>query len=209
LIRDQNVVQQFLAEAKVARGFEHPSIVRLLGLIEIQGSKAAVTEFVEGFSLAAFLERNKRLTIKQAVDLLNTLSMAMAYAHERKLLHRDLKLSNILVGAGGKLKLTGFGLGALRLAQLGKADGYPAPEFLNGSGIGPRSDIYSLGAVIFHALTELNPVGANGASPPLRQLLPDAPELLEQILARCLAQDPAQRFASAAELSNALKGVQV
>jgi tetratricopeptide (TPR) repeat protein len=209
LIRDQNVVQQFLAEAKVARGFDHPSIVRLLGLIEIQGSKAAVTEFVEGFSLATFLERNKRLTIKQAVDLLHTLSMAMAYAHERKLLHRDLKLSNILVGAGGKLKLTGFGLGALRLAQLGKADGYPAPEFLNGSGIGPRSDIYSLGAVIFHALTELNPVSANGASPPLRQLLPEAPELLEQILARCLAHDPAQRFASAAELNTLLKGVQV
>ena len=65
LIQDQTVVQQFLAEAKVARGLDHPSLVRLLCLIEIQGSKAAVTEFVEGFSLSTFLERNKRLNLKQ------------------------------------------------------------------------------------------------------------------------------------------------
>ena len=205
LIQDQSVVQQFLAEAKLARGLEHPGLVRLLGLIDIQGSKAAVSEFVEGFSLSTFLERNKRLTIKQAIDLLNTLSMAIGYAHEHKLLHRDLKLTNILVGAGGKLKVTGFGLGALRLPQLGKADGYPAPEFLNGTAVGPRSDIYSLGAVIYHALTEQNPTEANGAVTPLRQLIPDAPEVLEQILARCLAPDPAARFATAGEIAAALQ----
>ncbi len=206
LIRDQAIVQQFLAEAKIARGLEHPSLVRLLGLIDIQGSKAAVSEFVEGFSLSTFLERNKRLTIKQGVDLLNTLSAALGYAHEHKLLHRDLKLTNILVGAGGKLKVTGFGLGALRLPQLGKADGYPAPELLNGTAVGPRSDIYSLGAVIYHALTEQNPTEANGAVVPLRQLIPDAPEVLEAVLARCLAPDPAARFATTGEIVAALKG---
>ena len=206
LIRDQAIVQQFLAEAKIARALEHPSLVRLLGLIEIQGSKAAVTEFVEGFSLSTFLERNKRLTTKQAIDLLNTLSMAVGYAHERKLLHRDLKLTNILIGAGGKLKVTGFGIGALRLPQLGKADGYPAPEFLSGTPIGPRSDIYSLGAVIYHGLTAQDPTAANGAAPPLRQLIPDAPEALEGVLARCLAPDPSARFATTAEIVAALKG---
>ncbi|GMR22619.1 MAG: hypothetical protein BMS9Abin37_0981 [Acidobacteriota bacterium] len=205
LIRDQAVVQQFLAEAKIARELEHPSLVRLLGLIEIQGSKAAVTEFVEGFSLSTFLERNKRLTIKQAIDLLNTLSMAVGYAHERKLLHRDLKLTNILVGAGGKLKITGFGIGALRLPQLGKADGYPSPEFLNGTAVGPRSDIYSLGAAIYHGMTEQNPTDANGAATPLRQIIPDAPEALEAALARCLAPDPTARFATTSEIVAALK----
>ena len=205
LIRDQAVVQQFLAEAKIARALEHPSLVRLLGLIEIQGSKAAVTEFVEGFSLSTFLERNKRLTTKQAIDLLNTLAMAVGYAHERKLLHRDLKLTNILIGAGGKLKVTGFGIGALRLPQLGKADGYPAPEFLTGTPVGPRSDIYSLGAVIYHGLTAQDPTVANGTAPPLRQLIPDAPEALEGVLARCLAPDPSARFATTAEIVAALK----
>lgn len=205
LIRDQAVVQQFLAEAKLARELEHPSLVRLLGLIDIQGSKAAVTEYVEGFNLSTFLERNKRLSLKQAIDLLNTLSSAIGYAHERRLLHRDLKLTNILIGAGGKLKLTGFGFGALRLPQLGKADGYPAPEFLSGTAVGPRSDIFSLGAVIYHGLTAQNPVEANGAVAPLRQVLPDAPATLEQVLARCLAADPASRFASTGEIVAALK----
>ena len=208
LIQNQSILQQFIAEAKLARSLEHPSLVRLLGLIQVQGTRAAVTEYVDGFSLSAFLERNKRVSVKQGMDLLSTLAAAIGYAHGRKLLHRDLKLTNILIGAGGKLKLTGFGMGALRVAQLGRADGYPAPEFLSGAAIGPRSDLYSLGAVIFHALTGINPASeeasANGA-PLLRQLCPDASATFEQVLARCLANDPAERFASAQELIAALR----
>jgi serine/threonine-protein kinase len=208
LIQNQSILQQFIAEAKLARNLEHPSLVRLLGLIQVQGTRAAVTEYVEGFSLSAFLERNKRVSVKQGMDLLSTLAAAVSYAHERKLLHRDLKLTDILIGAGGKLKITGFGMGALRVAQLGRADGYPAPEFLSGAEIGPRSDIYSLGAVIFHALTGINPASeeasANGA-PPLRQLCPDASATFEQVLARCLSNDPADRFASAQEVIAALQ----
>ncbi|MGH9336816.1 MAG: protein kinase domain-containing protein, partial [Vicinamibacteria bacterium] len=125
LLRDRAVVQQFLAEAQAARSLDHPNLVRFLGLVDIQGAKAAVTEFVEGFDLALFLTRSKRISIKQSVDLLTTLAAAFGYAHEKKLLHRDLKLTNILVGKGGKLKVTGFGLGALRVRELGAADGYP------------------------------------------------------------------------------------
>jgi tetratricopeptide (TPR) repeat protein len=213
LLRDRVVVQQFLVEAQAARSLEHPSLVRLLGLVEIQGAKAAVTEYVEGFDLGAFLARNKRISIKQAVDLLTTLADAFGYAHERRLLHRDLKLTNILVGKAGKLKIAGFGLGALRVRELGPADGYPSPEFLGGAPFGVRSDIYALGALIFHALTGQNPgVGegpsANGSPPRLRQILPEAPESLDQILARCLMQDPAQRFGSTGELLAAAKTVQ-
>ena len=208
LIQNQTILQQFIAEAKLARNLEHPSLVRLLGLIQVQGTKAVVTEYVDGFNLSTFLERKQRISTKQGMDLLSTLAAAISYAHERKLLHRDLKLTNILIGAGGKLKLTGFGMGALRGAQLGRADGYPAPEFLSGAAIGPRSDIYSLGAVIFHALTGSNPASeeasVNGA-PPLRQLCPDASATFEQVLARCLSNDPAGRFASAQELLAALK----
>jgi len=212
LLRDRLVVQQFLAEAQAARSLEHPSLVRLLGLVEIRGSKAAVTEYVEGFDLGAFLARNKRISIKQAIDLLTTLADAVGYAHERRLLHRDLKLTNILVGKAGKLKIAGFGLGALRVRELGPADGYPSPEFLDGAPFGIRSDIYALGALIFHALTGQNPgVGegpsANGSPPRLRQILPEAPESLDQILARCLMQDPAQRFGSTGELLAAAKAV--
>ncbi len=211
LLRDRMVVQQFLAEAQAARSLEHPSLVRLLGLVEIQGAKAAVTEYVEGFDLAAFLSRNKRISIKQSVDLLTTLADAFGYAHERRLLHRDLKPTNILVGKAGKLKIAGFGLGALRVRELDPADGYPSPEFLGGAPFGIRSDIYALGALIFHALTGQNPGGgasANGSPPRLRQILPEAPDALDQILARCLMQDPAHRFATSGELLAAAKSVQ-
>jgi eukaryotic-like serine/threonine-protein kinase len=211
LLRDRMVVQQFLAEAQAARSLEHPSLVRLLGLVEIQGAKAAVTEYVEGFDLAAFLARNKRISIKQSVDLLTTLADAFGYAHERRLLHRDLKPSNILVGKAGRLKIAGFGLGALRIRELDPADGYPSPEFLGGAPFGIRSDIYALGALIFHALTGQNPgqgASANGSPPRLKQILPEAPEALDRILAQCLMQDPAHRFATSSELLSAAKSVQ-
>ncbi|HEY7700352.1 MAG TPA: serine/threonine-protein kinase, partial [Vicinamibacteria bacterium] len=212
LLRDRTVVQQFLAEAQAARSLDHPSLVRFLGLVEIQGQKAAVTEFVEGFDLAAFLARNKRISIKQAVDLLTTLADAVGYAHERRLLHRDLKPTNVLVGKAGKLKVAGFGLGALRIRELDPNDGYPSPEFLAGAPFGVRSDIYALGALIFHALTGRHPSGqgpsANGSPPRLREFLPEAPDSLDQIVARCLMQDPAQRFPSTSELLAAAKTVQ-
>jgi tetratricopeptide (TPR) repeat protein len=213
LLRDRAVVQQFLSEAQLARSLDHPSVVRFLGVVDIQGSKAVVTEYVEGFDLAAFLGRNQRVSVKQSLDLLMTLAVALGYAHERRLLHRDLKPSNILVGKGGKLRLAGFGLGALRLRELGRADGYPSPEFLAGAPFDVRSDVYALGGVIFHALTGFHPeseqVSTNGSTRALRQMVPSAPEPLEGLLARCLARDPAARFATSADVLAAARSVQV
>jgi tetratricopeptide (TPR) repeat protein len=213
LLRDRAVVQQFLSEAQLARALDHPSVVKFLGLVDIQGSKAVVTEYVEGFDLAAFLGRNQKVSVKQSVDLLMTLALALGYAHERKLLHRDLKPSNILVGKGGKLRLAGFGLGALRIRELGRADGYPSPEFLAGAPFDVRCDVYALGGVIFHALTGFHPeseqVTSNGSVRSLRQLVPQAPEPLEGLLARCLSRDPAARFPSSADVLAAARSVQV
>jgi tetratricopeptide (TPR) repeat protein len=213
LLRDRNVVQQFLAEAQLARSFDHPSVVRFLGIVDLNGAKAAVTEFVEGFDLQSFLSRSKRVSIKQSVDLLNTLGVALNYAHERKLLHRDLKLTNVLVGKGGKLRLAGFGLGALRVRELGRADGYPAPEFLGGAPFDVRCDLYALGATIFHAVSGFHPeseqVAGNGSLVPLRQLVPEVPEALEKVLARCLARDPALRYSSTSDVLSDAKAIQI
>lgn len=203
LLSDPQTVQAFLSEAKLARELEHPSLVRLLGLIQMEGERAAVTEYVEGFSLSQFLARNKRVSVKQAVDLLSNLSNALAYAHERGLLHRDLKPTNVIIASGGKIRVTGFGLGALRTPALGTADGYPPPEFLAGTTGDRRSDLYSLAALIVHALTGRRPEPGtpNGAA------LPDVPEELEPILSRCLAPDPAERFSAATEIAEAARAV--
>ena len=205
LIMNGKVVERFLAEARAAKAIQHPNLVRLLGLTEIQGKKAAVMEYVEGFNLAALVQRNKRLSIKQGLDLLSMLCVALGQAHKNKLLHRDLKMTNILVAKGGGLRLTGVGLGALRTAQLGPADGYPPPELLNGQTIDPRSDIYSVGALIFHCLSGLHPLQHRGALPSLRTVVPDAPEALDEILARCMSEQAANRFSHVGELFNAVK----
>ncbi len=203
LLKDKAVVQRLLAEARVARSLQHPSLVRLLGLTEIQGRKAAVMEFVEGFDLASIMARSKRLTLKQGLDLLFTLCVALGQAHQQKILHLDLKMTNVLVAKTGKLKLTGIGLAALRIPALGKADGYPSPELVGRYQVDGRSDIYSLGGMIFHGLSGQHPATrqahTNGA-PALRQLLPEIPELLDKLISRCLAEDPAARFSSVAEV---------
>jgi tetratricopeptide (TPR) repeat protein len=210
LLSDQSTVQAFLGEAKLARGLEHPSLVRLLGLIQVDGHRAAVTEYVDGFSLSEFLSRNKRISVKQALDLLVNLSTALDYAHGKGLLHRDLKLTNVLVSKGGKLRVTGFGLGALRTPALGRADGYPSPEFLAGTTSDRRSDLYSLAAMIYHALTGQAPQpGATGEVPSLRATLPDIPGALEHILGRLLAADANQRFSTASEIIDAARSVTV
>ncbi|MFQ5790251.1 MAG: serine/threonine-protein kinase, partial [Acidobacteriota bacterium] len=204
LLGDRAVVQQFLTEARLAQSLEHPSLVRLLGLTEIKGEKAAIMEYVDGFDLGKFLSRNKRLSVKQAVDVLTTLCMALGHAHERKLLHRDLKLTNVLIARGGKLRLAGFGLGALRTPGLGKADGYPSPEFLSGGSLDERSDIFSMGGLVLHTLSGVDPgsqeLAFNGALPSLRQLVPNIPEGLAQILSCCLAEEPGARFHTMSEV---------
>lgn len=208
LLKDKAVVKRLLAEARLARSLQHPSLVRLLGLTEIDGRKAAVMEFIEGFDLAALMARSKRLTIKQGLDLLSTLCLALGHAHQNKILHLDLKMTNVLVAQGGKLKLSGVGLGALRIPALGKADGYPSPELVGGLQTDARSDIYSLGGMIFHGLSGQHPSSQqkqpNGA-PTLRQLLPEIPEPLDKLVSRCLAEDPAARFSSVAEVHAAAR----
>jgi serine/threonine-protein kinase len=207
LLKDRTIVEKFLVEARAAKAIQHPNLVRLLGLAEIQGKKAAVMEYVEGFTLAALFQRNKRLSLKQGLDLLSMLCVALGQSHKAKLLHRDVKMTNILVAKGGGLRLAGVGLGALRTAQLGPADGYPAPELLAGKPIDPRSDIYSVGALIFHVLSGTHPLQQTGAPPSLRTIVPEIPEALDQILARCLAEQPAERFSHVGELFNAAKAL--
>ena len=203
LLQDKPAVQQFLAEARLARTLEHPHLVRMLGLTEIDGQKAVVMEFVEGLDLAKIVERNNRLSVKQGLDLLSTLCVALDHAHKSKLLHRDLKMSNVLVAKGGKLRLTGIGMGALRTSGLGQGEGYPAPEFLQGQTHDARSDIYSLGAMIFHGLSGKTPaeqLQASASSLTLTTLVPDVPGSFDQIITRCLEQQPSSRFQNMAEL---------
>jgi serine/threonine-protein kinase len=114
--------------------------------------------------------------------------------------------------AKGKLRLVGIGMGALRGPGLGTTDGYPSPELLSGSATDERSDIYSLGGLIFHGLSGKHPAAHpdndNGA-PSLRAVMPEAPEGLDAIVSRCLAKDPGDRFQHIDDLAAAAQSLRV
>ena len=204
ILQNAETVKRFVAEVKLARSFDQPNLVRLLGLTEMRGHKVVIMEFVEGRSLAAILSGDRRLNVKQAIDLLTNLCMALGYAHQRQVLHKDLKLTDVLAAKGGKLRLSGVGLGALRTPALGKGDGYAAPEFLAGNRADARTDIYSLGGLLFHGMSGLHPASpqaaASGPPPTLQKLVPGIPAELDQIIARCMAEEPDGRFRNVAEL---------
>jgi serine/threonine-protein kinase len=199
-------------EAQAAARLKHPHIAAVHEVGEAGLQVWIASEYIAGDSLAAWLRKHdSEVAPRAAAAFLVPLAEAVDFAHGAGVLHRDLKPSNILVGKAGKLKIAGFGLGALRVRELDPSDGYPSPEFLGGAPFGIRADIYALGALIFHALTGQNPgqgASANGSPPRLKQILPEAPDALDRILAQCLMQDPAQRFATSGELLSAAKSVQ-
>lgn len=222
------VVARFKQEAELLARLEHKNLIR----VRTHGHEPPnvhymVSDFFEGKSLADLI-RPGRLTPKKCLEVVSIVAEACSFSHMKQVVHRDIKPSNILVGKGGAVCLTDFGLAKdvartdAQLTQMGfgKLLGTPAymsPEQARGelSKVGPASDVYSLGSVIFRGLTGRYPFAFNsymktvqaialGPAPRLKSLRPDAPEALDDLLARAMAQEPAQR-PSALQLSADLK----
>lgn len=182
-------------------------------------------EFVEGRDLAE-LVREHSLSAKQAAEYVRTLALAMQYAHQQGILHRDLKPSNVLVDAWNNPKIMDFGLakrvdGDANLTKAGLILGTPAfmpPEQALGdqSRVGPHSDVYSLGGILYHVLTGCAPFQADNPLETIRQLLdvdpvppallnPRVPPDLNTICLKCLEKDIARRYSTAQELADELQ----
>lgn len=195
-----------------------------------------VMDFVEGKCLDVVLKESDHLEIDEAIDCFIQLSHAMAHAHDKAIIHRDLKPSNIMLSStwksGGSIKVLDFGCGKLRdlnsehgsaLTQEGLSLGTPSymsPEQVRGLAVDGRSDIYSLGCVMYEALTSyVLHVGDNAAQtmllhleedvPLMREMNPDLsfPDSLERIVARMVEKDVEARYQSMLELKNDLIGV--
>jgi serine/threonine protein kinase len=230
LIRDSALASperlaRFRIEMEAAARMRHPNVVSIHEIGEHQGRPYFAMEFVEGASLEAHLGGRPQ-PVLQAADLLRTLARAVEHAHSQNIVHRDLKPSNILLDASGAPKITDFGL-AKRLdsqstalteegAVVGTAS-YMAPEQAGGRvrEIGPATDLYALGALLYEMLTGRPPFLADSwqhvieqvlhdEPPPLSRLRPDVPADLETICLKCLEKEPARRYASAAELADDL-----
>jgi outer membrane protein assembly factor BamB/tRNA A-37 threonylcarbamoyl transferase component Bud32 len=218
-------VQRFYAEAQMAANLQHPNIVSIHEVGEHDGQHFFSMDFVEGWSLAELVRENP-LPPAQAARYVQTVAEAIHYAHQQGVLHRDLKPANVLIDPFAQPRVTDFGL-AKRLGQAGGqtitgaivgTPSYMPPEQAAGERdkLGPASDVYSLGAVLYELVTGRPPFRAANLMDTLRQVLeaePAPPRLLnpsvsrdlETIILKCLAKQPGRRYASAEELANDLK----
>jgi WD40 repeat protein/predicted Ser/Thr protein kinase len=218
-------VARFRAEAELAAQLQHPGIVPIHEVGEHEGQPFFSMDYIEGRSLAD-LVREHPLPATAAASCLRAIAEAVQYAHEHGVLHRDLKPSNILIDAARQPRITDFGL-AKRLSedseltlsgQVLGSPSYAAPEQVAGQRnlIGPASDVYSLGAVLYHLLVRRPPFVAETlaatvglvreAEPvPLRRLNLSVPADLETICLKCLEKDPRRRYPTAAALAEDLE----
>ncbi len=214
-------IRRFHAEAEAAAQLDHPGIVPIFDVGEADGRHYFSMAFVEGGSLLKLLADGP-MEPRAAAGLLNAVSSAVAYGHDRGIVHRDLKPANILLGADGTPKVTDFGLAkrveaAGDLTHTGQILGTPSympPEQARGdlSAIGPLSDVYAIGAVLYHAVTGRPPFMAATVMATLKQVLeadpvspmqlnPQVDRDLETIALKCLEKEPHRRYGSAAELA--------
>ncbi len=217
-------VRRFQIEAQAAAGLKHPNIVVIYEVGEHDGHHFFSMEYVEGQNLAD-LVKEKPLPARRAAVYLKTIAEAVHYAHQRGVLHRDLKPSNLLLDAFDQPRITDFGLAKLlgsevELTTTGEVLGSPShmpPEQAAGkfAEATPRSDVYSLGAILYHLITARPPFQADTLqavlsqvqnTPPVepRRLNPGVPHNLQTICLKCLQKEPSHRYGSAKELAEDL-----
>ncbi|MEZ6187315.1 MAG: protein kinase [Planctomycetota bacterium] len=219
-----NARRRFLTEVEALARLRHPGVVPVLGAGEHQGVPYMALELVDGESLAARLRRGP-LPVFEALRVAGQVAQALSYVHGCGVLHRDLTPGNVLLRRDGQALLTDFGLARdeqaehSRVTQSGVflgTPGYWSPEQALGrrGAVGPRTDVYGLGAVLYACLTGRAPVEGGTLSElliraedpptPPRALRPEVPEWVDALCLRCLARDPEARFASAEAVARAL-----
>jgi eukaryotic-like serine/threonine-protein kinase len=223
---DANFVERFRREAQSAASLSHPNIVNVYDWGKYEGTYFIVMEEVQGRTLAEVLATNRQLTSKQAAEIASEVAAALGFAHDNHVAHRDIKPANILIGSNGQVKVADFGIARAlnaptesNLTQVGSVMGtatYFSPEQAQGAQPDPRSDLYSLGIVMYEMVagkppfTGENPVSiaykqVHDAPQPLVQIVADVPRSFEAIVAKLLAKDPKMRYPSAAALRDDLR----
>ena len=224
----QEFRQRFIREAQAAGILNHPAIVTVhdIGQDEENGTSFIAMEFVEGYNLKEVLSQGRTLTFEQIADIAAQVAEALDFAHAKGIVHRDVKPANIILIDGNRAKITDFGIakiasGGANLTTTGQFLGTPnymAPEQIKGAPVDGRTDIFALGICLYECLTRRKPFGGDSLTsisykivhepfPPLHEINPQIPAGFEDVVANCLAKDPAKRYQRAKDLAAALRSV--
>ena len=223
LAHDDEFVKRFKQEATAAAALRHPNIIVIYDIGEADNVHYIATEFLEGQTLDAVLKQSGSLPLLRVVKIVNQLASALEAAHQQSLIHRDVKPSNVFVNAKDHVTLMDFGIvkamSSTRLTRTGLLVGTPeymSPEQAEGQALDGRSDLYSLGVVVYQMLTGQTPFTAptpnailyahvNRLPTPPSRLNQAIPSSVEAVVLRALAKKPADRFQSVAEFAAALE----
>ncbi len=218
------LVDRFGREIKVTASLEHPNIAGLRTALRIENQMAMVVEYVEGSTLDKLMKAG-RLPLGQVIDVAHQALAALAYAHSRGVVHRDIKPGNIMLTADGRVKLMDFGIARMtsdrQLTKTGQLVGslyYMSPEQVEGKAPDARSDLYSLGVTLYEMATGRKPFEGdseysilaghlNETPRPPVELDPSLPASLNEVILLAMAKDPGARFQSAEAFGNALASI--
>src|SRR5690606_18598207 len=217
----EGVKERFLREARSMAALNDPHIIQIYYIGEDQGQPFFVMEFVEGESLGTLLKRENKVAVGPAAKIIHQTALGLATAHDRGVIHRDIKPGNLMVSSRGTIKIADFGIAlsnqdmSSKLTSTGEfvgTPGYLSPEVCLGKVVDQRSDIFALGGVWFEMLvgrmpfTDESPLGlmlevVRAEIPDVRELNADVDEQLAFILSRMIAKEPVDRYQNCHELA--------
>ena len=218
LSSDDKFIRRFQREALSVSNLSHPNIVEVYDVGEEDGSHYIVMEYIEGKTLKQLLKKRESLTLTEVIDIMSQLTDGIAHAHDSYIIHRDIKPQNIMIEDDGRIKITDFGiamaLNATQLTQTNSVMGsvhYLPPEQASGKSATVKSDIYSLGILMYELLTGTVPFKGDNAVeialkhmkekiPSIRKQDPSIPQSVENIITKATAKNPRNRYDSAKEM---------
>ena len=218
LSNDEKFIRRFKREALSVSNLSHPNIVEVYDVGEEDGNYYIVMEYIEGKTLKQLLQKRGALTLTEVIDIMSQLTDGLAHAHEAYIIHRDIKPQNIMIEDNGRIKITDFGiamaLNSTQLTQTNSVMGYVhylPPEQANGKGATVKSDIYSLGILMYELLTGSVPFKGDTAVeialkhmkekiPSVRKQNPTIPQSVENIILKATAKNPKNRYDSVREM---------
>jgi serine/threonine-protein kinase len=225
LVTDANLVERFRREARIAANLRHPHIVAIYDVGQEAGRHFLVMEYLDGRPLSSILEDQGALPVEVSLEITAQMAKALDHIHKRGLVHRDVKAGNIIVEKDGRAVLTDFGIVRALVGGTLTASGtvlgttpYLAPEQISLGGVGPWTDLYALGVVVYEMLTGDLPFEAASTAALLFRVVQQAPPSIseareslhpavDEVLGRMLSKDPRQRYSSGEAFVAALERV--